>query len=73
MDNLQNAHELIDSALASASYALGATANSTFGVSLGALVFQRDMQINIPILADYEMIRQRQQARIDYNADQENA
>ena len=73
MDNLQNAHELIDSALASASYALGATANSTFGVSLGALVFQRDMQINIPILADYEMIRQRRQARIDYNADRENA
>ena len=31
------------------------------------------MQLNIPILADYEMIRQRRQARIDYNATRENA
>ena len=31
------------------------------------------MQLNIPILADYEMIRQKRQARIDYNAKRENA
>ena len=36
-------------------------------------MFQRDMQVNIPIIANYEMIRNRRQARIDYNADRENA
>ena len=72
-ENLQTANMLIDTALASASYALRATANATFGVSPGALVFQRDMQLNIPIIADYEMIRQRRQARIDYNAERKNA
>ena len=73
VDNIDNAQQLIDTALASASYALRATANSTFGVSPGALIFQCDMQINIPILANYEMIRQRRQAKIDYNADRENS
>ena len=72
VENLQAAHQVIDSALASGSYALRATANSTFGVSPGALIFHRDMQLNIPIHADYEMIRQRRQARVDYNADREN-
>ena len=31
------------------------------------------MQLNIPILADYEMIRAKRQARINYNAEQEQA
>ena len=31
------------------------------------------MQLNIPVLADYEMIRRKRQARIDYNATRENA
>ena len=30
------------------------------------------MQLNIPIVADYEMLRQRRQARIDYNNNREN-
>ena len=31
------------------------------------------MQLNIPVIADMEMIRRRRQARIDHNNDRENA
>ena len=50
-----------------------ATVHTTMGVSSGALIFQRDMLLNIPILANYEMIRRKRQARIAYNVDRENA
>ena len=50
IDNLRDANMLVDSALASVSYGLRASVHSTMGVSSGALVFQRDMQLNIPVL-----------------------
>lgn len=36
-------------------------------VSPGALVFKRDMLLPIPLMADYNLIRQRRQAVIDDN------
>ncbi len=39
----------------------------TLGVSPGALVFQLDMLLPIPVLADYNLIRQRRQTVIDDN------
>jgi hypothetical protein len=72
LNNLQEANLLIDNVLASASYALRSTVHTTLGVSPGALIFQRDMQLNIPVVANYEMIRNRRQARIDYNLEREN-
>ena len=59
IEEIEQAHMLVDSALSSASHALRATANSTFGVSPGALIFHHDMQVNIPILADYNMIHEK--------------
>ena len=56
----------------SVSYALRASVHQTLGVSPGSLVFHRDMMYNIPIIADYEMIRQQRQAKIDFKAAREN-
>jgi hypothetical protein len=70
--NVATAVELVDSALASAQYGLCTAVHRTLGVSPGALVFQRDMLLPIPVLADYNMIRQRRQIVIDDNNRREN-
>jgi transposase InsO family protein len=70
--NVATAIEMVDSALASAQYGLRTAVHRTLGVSPGALVFQRDMLLPIPILADYHMIRERRQTVIDDNNRREN-
>jgi hypothetical protein len=47
--NVATAIEMVDSALASAQYGLRTAVHRTLGVSPGALVFQRDMHLPIPI------------------------
>ena len=69
---LDQANLFIDSVLASTSYALRATVHRTLGVSPGAFAFGRDMMLNIPVVADWERIRQQKQAQIDYDAAREN-
>lgn len=64
--------DLIDSVLAAAQFAARAAIHTTLGVSPGALVFQRDMVLPIPLIANYENFRARRQARIDNNARAEN-
>jgi hypothetical protein len=63
---------MADSILASVSYGLRATTHRTLGVSPGAFVFGRDMMLNIPILADWNLIRERKQAQMDLNNAAEN-
>jgi hypothetical protein len=65
--NVATTIKLIGSALASAQYGLRTAVHHTLGVTPGALVFQRDMLLPIPVLADYNMIRQRCQTVIDEN------
>jgi hypothetical protein len=50
-----------------AQYGLRTAVNRTLGVTPDALVFQRDMLLPIPVLADYNLIRQRCQMVIDDN------
>ena len=50
------ANDIIDTALATASYASRASLHHTLHVSPGALVFQRDMLLNIPLVADLALI-----------------
>lgn len=59
--------ELIDKCIASAIRALRAATHHTMQISPGAIVFHRDMMLPIPILADYNLLRQRRQAVIDEN------
>ena len=65
--NIQDAALLIDTALQTAAYSARAAMHTTLKVSPGALVFQRDMLLDIPIIADLQLIRERRQRLIDSN------
>lgn len=73
INNIQEANDLIDTILSSAAYGIRATAHTTMGISPAAIAFGRDMQLNIPIIADLNLLRQRRQAKTDYNFGRENA
>ncbi len=66
------ANDVIDTALATASYASRASLHRSLNVSPGALVFHRDMLLNIPLIADLNMIRERRQVLIDENLRRQN-
>ena len=70
--NLHDANALIDRVLASAQYAVRACVHNTYGVSPGAIVFQRDMFLPIPITVNLQMLRDERQALIDHNNLREN-
>jgi len=67
-----DAIELIDSCLAAAQRSLRTMVHQTLNVSPGALVFGRDMLLPIPVLDDYNLIRERCQAIIDEHNRREN-
>ena len=56
---------MIDRLLSSAIFATRCSVHRTFGVSPGALVFNRDMLLPIPIITDLQNIRTRRQRQID--------
>ena len=62
---IQNAEQLVDNVFQSAAYAVRCTVHKTLGVSPGAFVFQRDMLLPIPIIADINRIRTRRQLLTD--------
>ena len=70
--NVQHAEVLVDHALATASHALRSTVHRTLGMSPGALVFHRDMLMDIPFVADLLLLREKRQTLIDYNLRREN-
>jgi hypothetical protein len=61
----QEATEILDSALGSAMYAIRATVHGALRNSPGALAFQRDMLLDIPLIADLHAIQQRRQLRVN--------
>jgi transposase InsO family protein len=63
--NINEAGLLIDTALQTASYAARVAIHGSLKISPGALVYQRDMILDIPLVADLELIRQNRQALID--------
>jgi hypothetical protein len=65
--NLQQANDLVDTALATASHALRSTVHSTMGLLPGSIVSHRDMFLDIPFVTDLMMLREKCQAMIDYN------
>ena len=71
-DDVATAVELVDSLLASAMRAIRCAIHTTLNISPGALVFHRDMMLPIPLMADYNLIRERRQAVIDENNRREN-
>jgi hypothetical protein len=69
---LNDAEFLVDKCLCSAQLALRSTIHSTLGVTPGAIVFHRDMLLDVPYVADLLMLREKRQALIDYNLRREN-
>ena len=69
---LHQMENMIDYALATAQHSLRSTIHSTMGISPGALVFHRDMFLDIPYVADLLLLRDKRQALIDYNLRREN-
>jgi hypothetical protein len=50
---MASAKEYIDEALSIAMHAMKAAIHSTLGSSAGSLTFNRDMFLNIPLIADW--------------------
>ena len=64
-DNQLEAELLVDTALQKATYAMRATVHTTLKATPGSLVYQRDMILNIPVVADLLNIMARRQHLID--------
>jgi len=64
--------DIIDLAISSAMHASRTAVHRTLKISPGALAFHRDMLLPIPILADFNLIRQRRQTLIDDDARRAN-
>jgi len=63
----QQAEQVMDNALATCMHATRCAVNHTMRTSPGALVFRRDMFIDVPILSGLLTIRNRRQQLIDQN------
>ena len=70
--NIASAKEYIDEALSIAMHAMRAGIHSTLGSSPGSLTFNRDMILNIPLIADWHAITQRWEHLINKNLIKEN-
>jgi hypothetical protein len=70
--NIADAKEFVDKALSIAMHAMRAGIHSTLGSSPGNLVFNRDMFLNIPLIADWHAITQKRYHLIHENLIQEN-
>jgi len=70
--NIKEAEQAVDNALHSCIHALRCAINQAMRTSPGALVFHRDMMIDVPLLVDIDAIRGRKQQLIDNNLIREN-
>ena len=68
----RDAEQKIDNALASCIHALRCAVNHTMKTSPGAMVFNRDMFMDVQLLADLNAIRGRKQQQIDDNNKRSN-
>jgi hypothetical protein len=65
--NMTQARDIVDQALATAMHAMRVTTASTLGSTPGALAFSRDMFLNVPLIADWHTIAQRREQYVNDN------
>ena len=65
--NITTAKEFVDEALSIAMHAMQVGMHNTLGSSPGDLVFNRDMFLNIPLIADWHAITLKQEHLIHEN------
>ena len=63
----RQAKDLVDEALSVAQHSLRCGVHTTLGGSPGALVFNRDMFLNVPLIADWHMLTQKREHLINEN------
>eukprot|EP00957_Ditylum_brightwellii_P018187 1370688-Ditylum_brightwellii.AAC.1 len=72
MQNMEQANQAIDNALAAATHATQCAVSRALGISPEALIFQWDMFLNLPIIADLLNIRDKRQVMINENLRRQN-
>ena len=64
-ETVGQAKDLVDEALSIASHAMRTTIATTLGGTPGALAYSRDMFLNVPLVADWQLIAQRSEQYIN--------
>jgi hypothetical protein len=72
-NNMEEANAMIDECLALATRAQRTAIHTGLRLSPGAFVFQRDMLLDIPLIANMELIRERKQHLINEQLRRHNA
>jgi hypothetical protein len=70
--DVTKAKDFIDEALLVATHAMQTGINTTLGSSPGNLIFNRDMFLNIPLIADWHAITRKHEHLINENLMREN-
>ena len=70
--HVADSKQLVDTALATTAYAARTAIHSTLQLSPGALVFNRDMLLDIPVIADLQLLKDKRQYVIDKNLERTN-
>lgn len=70
--NIEQANLLMNSALQTAAHSARTAIHSAMKISPGALIFHRDMILDIPLIAGLHVLRRNRQAIIDRNFFQAN-
>ena len=70
--SISSAKDFIDEALSIAMHAMRSSVHSTLGSSPGSHVFNRDMFLNVPLIADWEAITKKREHLVNENLMREN-
>lgn len=71
-EDVTSARNLVDEALSTAQHALRAAVSTALGSSPGALVFGRDMFLDVPMIADWHLIARRREQMVNESLRREN-
>jgi transposase InsO family protein len=64
-ENEDDLNQVVDSALQTVAYTIRATVHSSMGIAPGAIAFNRDFILDIPLVADLFAIQERRQLLVD--------
>ena len=69
---MTQARDIMDDALAKAMSAMRTVVTMSLGSTPGALLFSRDMLLNVPLVADWKAITHAREQRVNENLRREN-
>jgi len=71
--DIEQAKDIVDDALATAMHAMRVTVSTTLNTTPGALVFNRDMLLNVPLVADWHQLHSRREHLVQESLRRQNA